>query len=345
MSTSTRPVADPSVNGASSKNGVVAADLAALIAGGLEPIVPDFLERSDGAAIGYRGQLHWVQGEPESGKSWLAILACLRAVMDGERAAYVDYETSAVRFLLRLQALGASWDAVIERMTYVQPVGSVRDQAESLAALFAGRAVVAVDACTAAMTAEGLNPDKAMEVDEWLDRLPRIAVREGAATFVVDHVVKSRDDRGRWATGSGHKLAASDVAFSLSAVHLEPFGVGLRGRSWVHVAKDRDGGIRALADPKHGTVADIVLDATESPVRLTLEPPSGAPVKESNADRIWALLPAAPETITADVIAEAVGITEKSVRRILLTELKLLGATNVANGNERGRWCRPDPDA
>ena len=315
------------------------ADLASVYEIGLEPILPDFLARSDGRTIGYRGQLHWVQGEPESGKSWLAILACVQAIAEGGRATYVDYETSVARFLLRLRALGIPDADVVERLTYVSPEGSVREHGEHYAHLFAGREVVAIDACTAAMTAEGLNPDKALDVAAWKSRLPDWAIGEGAAVLVVDHVVKSREDRGRWATGSGHKLAATDVAFSLDAIRHEPFGVGLRGRAWVHVQKDRDGGIRSLED-EHGAVADLVLDATGTPATLALEAPSAKPVKESTADRIYALVPDPPETIGLDEIAETVGASPKTCKNTLAGPRLRNLVQNVAPKNRASAWQR-----
>jgi hypothetical protein len=316
------------------------ADLAAVFAGGLVPIVPDFLARSDGASIGYRGQIHWIQGEPESGKSWMAILACVQAIAAGGRATYVDYETNVVRFLLRLQALGMAPEDVIRGLTYVHPNGPVRAHLDHYRGLFAGRDVVVIDACTAAMAAEGLNPDKALEVANWMSLLPQHAVDEGAAAFVIDHVVKSMETRGRWATGSGHKLAATDVAFSVKAVHLEPMAPGRRGRAWIHFEKDRDGGVKAIAEAGSTTIADLVLDASVEPATLSLDPPSAAPVKASTADRIYELVPDVPETIGLDEIADELGLAAKTIKNTLTGPRLRNFVHNVAPKNKAAAWQR-----
>jgi hypothetical protein len=52
-------------------------------------------------------------------------------------------------------------------------------------------------------------------VASWLELLPRWAARLGAAVLVLDHVVKNVETRGRWATGSQHKLAGLDGVPSL----------------------------------------------------------------------------------------------------------------------------------
>lgn len=330
------PIRDPEP----SPSGHEPADLAAVFARGLVPIVPDFLARSDGTSIGYRGQLHWIQGEPESGKSWLAILACVQAIAAGGRATYVDYETNVVRFLLRLQALGLAPEDVIRGLTYVHPGGPVSRHLDHYRRLFAGRDVVAIDACTASMAAEGLNPDKALEVAAWLDLLPLTAASEGAATLVIDHVVKSPEQRGRWATGSGHKLAATDVAFSVTAVHLEPMAPGHRGRAWVNISKDRDGGVKAIAEQGSTTIADLVLDATEQPAILSLDVPSAAPVKRSTADRIHALVPEAPDTIGLAELAEQLGLAERTIKNTLLGSSLRNFVQNVAPRNKAAAWQR-----
>src|SRR5690606_24194714 len=80
--------------------------------------------------------------------------------------------------------------------------------------------IVVVDACTAAMASAGLEPEKASDVANWLKRQVKIIHRVwNPAILVVDHVTKSKDERGRWAFGSQHKLAAVDGVALLAHVH------------------------------------------------------------------------------------------------------------------------------
>ncbi|ORI11757.1 hypothetical protein BJD99_01040 [Rhodococcus sp. 1163] len=51
-------------------------DIAALLDGTIpEPPAPEILQRSDGHALFYTGQVNLVFGDPESGKTWVALAA------------------------------------------------------------------------------------------------------------------------------------------------------------------------------------------------------------------------------------------------------------------------------
>lgn len=56
-------------------------DVAGLLAGGLpEPPAPEVLARTDGNSIFYSGQVNGLFGEPESGKTWVALAAVSEAL-------------------------------------------------------------------------------------------------------------------------------------------------------------------------------------------------------------------------------------------------------------------------
>ena len=89
----------------------------------------------------------------------------------------------------------------------------------------------------------------------------------------IDHVVKDREQRGRYAIGGQHKLAGVDVAYSMRVI--EPFGRGRDGVVSIRVEKDRPGGVREFATD--GQVA--LLRARSFPdgkVGISLEPPEHA---------------------------------------------------------------------
>jgi hypothetical protein len=61
------------------------ADVAALLRHGIpEPPTPDYLNREDGHNLFYRGTVNILFGDPESGKSWVALAACQEALSAGE---------------------------------------------------------------------------------------------------------------------------------------------------------------------------------------------------------------------------------------------------------------------
>lgn len=67
-------VTEPSMSVTS--NNVRYGDVAALLAGELpEPPAPTVLRRTDGHGVFYAGQVNSLFGEPESGKTWIALAA------------------------------------------------------------------------------------------------------------------------------------------------------------------------------------------------------------------------------------------------------------------------------
>ena len=95
------------------------------------------------------------------------------------------------------------------------------------------------------------------ELDQRRGAVPPTVVNpfsaEGAAVVLPDHVVKKREDRGRYSYGSERKQTGVDV--HLGMVVLEPFGRGRTGKAKITVHKDRLG---FLARPSLGL---FVLDS------------------------------------------------------------------------------------
>jgi hypothetical protein len=106
---------------------------------------------------------------------------------------------------------------------------------------------------------------------------------------VVDHVKKDRETRGRWATGTGQKLAKVDVQYALEQDHDAPFGQGLKGRIAVWLYKDKPGSLRRSA--KNRYFGRLYLDnaSDESRVDYWIEPPRDEDAVDLNAERLMAL--------------------------------------------------------
>ncbi len=250
--------------------------LDAILAGTYEPDQPTMLKRSDGHALMYPGRIHAWNAEPESLKTYLMLLACSEAITAGEVALFIDFEDSAASVVGRLLGFGITAEQIRELFIYIRPDEPLADVSlrELDAALSRGPVLVVIDGLTEAFTTQGLNPLDNVDIATWLEVLPRRCARAGAATNLLDHVVKDREQRGRYAIGGQHKLAGVDVAYGLKVI--EPFGRGRDGTVSIRVHKDRPGSVRAFA--ADGQIAAILhahsLDG--GAVHLTLDPPDSA---------------------------------------------------------------------
>ena len=242
-------------------------DLAPVLDGTAPTVRPSVLERSDGVGLLYRGKRHLLYGEPESGKGWIAVRASAGRIAVGETALYFDFEDSEVTAVERLRAVGVPERDILERFVYVRPDGPLDVDPTSIApaATFA-----TIDGVTEAMQMLGLNPYDNADVAAFYARLPRPLADAGAAVLLIDHVVKDRDARGRWAIGAQHKMAGSDVCFSLEAIR--PFGRGLTGGlSRLTLTKDRPGFLRQHAVGR-SRLGDLHLDSDGEAVSVRIEP-------------------------------------------------------------------------
>jgi hypothetical protein len=256
-------------------------DLAAILAGDHVEDPPAYLKRSDGPALFYAGKTHNVQGEPESCKGWFVLTAAAEVLASDRPVVYLDFEDDAPSVVGRLLALGCDRDRLAARFLYVRPdeplgpPGSA-GQAQLQAALANPPALIVIDGVTEALTIHGLDLIDNGDVAKWLTMLPRPLAATGAAVVQVDHVVKDRENRKRYAIGAQHKLAGVHCAYTLDVI--EPFGRGRDGLIKVAVTKDRPGYVRQHANGEQqialmrlastpdsdGATVTVTLDAPDS---------------------------------------------------------------------------------
>jgi len=221
---------------------------------------PSILTRTDGCALLYPGRTHSFSGEPESCKSWAAVLACVQVLERGGRCLWVDYEDDDRGIVGRLRALGASDDAIVNGFVYLRPEeplqtrdGRATAGEVDFAALITSTPfdLAIVDGVTEAMTTEGLDLMSNADVAVWMRRVPkRIANTTGAAVVVVDHLVKNREAQGRFAIGGQHKLAGLTGAaykFEVRRPLARAIHDPVEGAVTVTVMKDRPGFVRGRA--------------------------------------------------------------------------------------------------
>ncbi|MCX9191709.1 hypothetical protein C3Y87_09835 [Carbonactinospora thermoautotrophica] len=245
-------------------------DVTAVLAGDADPERTEILVRTDGIGLLYPARLHWLQGESESGKSWVALLAAAEVMSAGESALFVDFESDAATVVGRLRQLGVPVEVIRERLTYVRPVERPEpgtDAKRDFNELLTSRRyrIAVIDGVTDALAIWGLDQNNAGDVATFVRALPRrIQDATGAAVVMIDHVVKSNDARGRFAIGSQHKLAALDgVAYVVEPA--EPIAPGKRGVIVLRVAKDRPGFVRAHSGAYRSS------DRTQEAARVMLD--------------------------------------------------------------------------
>lgn len=252
-------------------------DLGPILDGTFVAPQPTVGYRNDGVAMFYPGRIHSVFAEPEAGKTWLMILASAGELRSGNDVLYIDFEDSPEGIVPRLLAVGVPPQSIRDHFHYIRPSVSPgpAGTAYLTEAITPTTTLATIDGVTEAMSIFGLKPKEDTDIAAFWRRLPRLIANCGPAAVLLDHVVKDRESRGRWATGSQHKLAGlNGSAFTLEAVH--PFGIGMTGRSRLLVTKDRPAQVRRHAvHSKVGSwFADMVVESKpDGSVFANLYPP------------------------------------------------------------------------
>lgn len=255
-------------------------DLASVLDGTHERPTPSVGRRSDDVGLFYPGKCHTVVSESEGGKTWLALSAALDELNAGSHVVYIDFEDDEAGLVGRLLILGAHRDRIRERFHYLRPTdplgtGIHADDLNDVLKTWVPTLGI-VDGVTEAMTMHGLDPNKNDDAARFGRMLPKRIAATGAAAVSLDHVVKSSDNRGRYALGAAHKLNGIDgCQYVLTNRH--PFGVGVTGRSTVAIAKDRPAELRRHALPSAAGLhwfGDLVLTSRDDTfAEVSVEPP------------------------------------------------------------------------
>jgi hypothetical protein len=217
-------------------------NLGPILAGETVEESPSILRRTDDIGLLYPGKLHALYAEPEGVKTWLALAACHEQIQLGEPVLFLDFEDSAVGIVGRLRSLGSTDEQIDRLFVYIRPESPATPAVVSeLPGI--GATLAVLDGVTEAMTLQGWEIGDNSDVARFVELLPRPLARMGAAVWMLDHVTKDRNGRGRYAIGAQHKLAGlSGAAYSSEVIH--PFGRGMAGLSRLTVTKDRPGFVR-----------------------------------------------------------------------------------------------------
>lgn len=209
---------------------------------------PTVLYRTDGQCLLYAGKINAIFGESESGKTWVALEAVRQQLVQGNKVFYIDFEDSKRGIRGRLKALGVMREQ-FARFKYANPdggyneiaqqalLGSIRDFTPDL---------IVMDGVNAAMNLLGLDLEKNKDATQFSQVVLRPLRLWGAAVLTIDHVTKSKDNRGNYAIGAQAKRADIDGVAIAVDVSM-PFGRGSNGKLNLKITKDRPGFVRGIS--------------------------------------------------------------------------------------------------
>lgn len=220
---------------------------------------PSMLRREDGNCLLYAGKINAIFGESESGKTWLALEAIRQELEKNNIVFYIDFEDSARGILNRLKTMRVPTEK-FKFFRYANPdhkleagIGELM-RTEIMAYL---PTLIVVDGVNAAMNLLNLDLEKNKDATEFSQRVLKPLRIGGAGILTIDHVTKSKDNRGNYAIGAQAKRADIDgAAFAVSVAM--PFGRGIDGALDITCTKDRPGFVRAICqDAKTVGVANL----------------------------------------------------------------------------------------
>lgn len=223
-------------------------DIRALLDGTLpEPPEPKLGRRTDGRCLFYPGQVNWVFGDPESGKTWLCLAAAVEALKVGRKVLIVDLDHNGpAATVRRLVDLGAPVEALRDpqRFRYCEP----EDRAELRQVIDDCAqwrpAVALVDSIGELLPMYGANSNSSDDFTMAHSHVLKPLAKAGAAVLAVDHLAKGADSRAAGPGGTAAKRRAIG-GVSLRVKVKKPFTPGHGGSATLLVNKDRHGGVRA----------------------------------------------------------------------------------------------------
>jgi hypothetical protein len=286
-------------------------DLAALWDAAADLPKATLASRADGKALLYDSKIHWLAGEPGSGKSWVALLWVLEQVRAGKHAVFVDFESDPLTVVGRLRALGIDQ----EHLPFVHylRVRFGEDLAGTVASMVTiverhDTSLVVLDGLATALAQLGFDENSNSDVSRFTEHVLRPLSQAGPAVVVVDHMAKPQQGAGagRYARGAGAKLAdASGVAYVLEVA--VPFSKAKPGIAKLRVGKDRNGDVGAAGE----VVAEFHFTPSEEGLSILTSAPdpgqsSGRWIPSVFMAKVSAHL-ATAKTATATELKEFVG--------------------------------------
>jgi hypothetical protein len=261
-------------------------DIAALLSGGLpDSPQPAVLARSDGVGLFYSGQVNLLFGEPETGKTWIALAALAEQLRAGGVGLVIDLDhNGAPATVARLQALGVQPETLADprRFRFAQPEDAAHLDRVVADARKSPPTVAVIDSVGELLPMLGLGSNSPDDFTSAHTRVLKPLAVAGAAVIAIDHVAKSQASKAQGPTGTAAKKRAIG-GVSIRVELVDAYAPGRGGASRLRINKDRHGGLRqhckthGAEEPVAGTFQLRDRDGT---LTWTITPTAGASVME-----------------------------------------------------------------
>jgi RecA-family ATPase len=226
-----------------------------------------------------KGALHWFQGSPEDGKSWVA-LWCVAQLLASDKHAHVllmDGEMSGRTVAARLRAFDVAPEVAAKRVTHVNLTTVPRDGAEAFVrwAKALRFTLVVFDPMAQHLAGADADEDSNGAVARWIDAMVTPILAAGATVVAVDHIIKN-GDTGGYARGASAKKARARVVYEFKKTR--DFDRHTTGETTVALAKNSD----AAEIPRNRVVE---LGGDPSTERFVLNVSESRPVERVDRSR------------------------------------------------------------
>lgn len=222
-------------------------DIAALLDGTLpEPPQPCLLTRTDGRALFYPGRVNSLFGDPENGKTWVALAAIVEALRAARKVLLIDLDhNGAEAIVAHLLMLGAPIAALRnpDQFRHCEPDDAKQITQVVNESLQWRPAVAVIDSLGELLPVLGCKSNDDDEYTIANGRVLQPLANAGAAVIVIDHLAKNITSR---AIGQGGAVAKRR-ALGGTAIRVKTgrqFVPGKGGTAHLTVNKDRHGQVR-----------------------------------------------------------------------------------------------------
>ena len=214
------------------------------------PPAPDCLlytqsvNKKDRKGIFPIGKVNWLSSDPGLGKSWMMLLASVKAARRGMWVMWIDGDDELITMVSRVRSLRGAKKALKGSLLRVDEaaVATPKDVRRLIGSHPEGKdgwanTLVCID--TANSTG---SPQDGSAINDWYDRAVKPLWKKGATVIVADHLAKNPDTRKAGAAGSMAKIAnVTGTAVMLEGIGFSP---GNDGKLEVVLTKDRAGTAR-----------------------------------------------------------------------------------------------------
>lgn len=243
---------------------------------------PVYGRRDDDTRLFYAGRVNGVYGDPETAKTWLAMMCACEAFEADQSVAYIDVDHNGQQLTVeKLLLLGARPDHIGDpaRFRYYEPDDGHELRAAIAEATIWSPAIAVLDSMGEMLPMLGV---KSVDNDEITVALRAIAnplANTGACAIYIDHLPKNKEAReSGYAIGGTAKKRAIDGSYIHAEVRSAP-APGDLGKIHLRIEKDRPGRLRQACNGKW--IGTFVLDSRQPHVTTATIESSGVPTNEA----------------------------------------------------------------